>query len=496
MTPTVVTRLRQAHWIAHVLPGIVGALIALPATATPDIEAIVPAGVYSPRCDVTREWTFNYLSDLFKLDAPLLARIKLARGLSNVDLCTMPDARLQRAMLKALQPKPDHPGEAATFREQQRRDSDGTVDPEGLSKAIAARELMVAQQQMTTPASKGGSISPLDAGINSASWTSLGPGNIGGRIRAIAVVPGQPNTLFAGSIGGGIWKTTDGGAAWNPMTSFGATISVSSIAINPLDPAIMYVGTGEGFYNGDAIRGAGVYKTTNGGSSWFQLSNASPTSSSDWLYVNRLAMHPTNPTIVYAATNGGLYRTVDSGTTWAKLTSTRVLDVKIDTTNPLRIVAGRSDGCIERSVDGGVSFTTVLIPATTLPPVGAGWGRVEVAWARSSGGLYAVVSTSGSAAVTQDGRVYYSANGGATWTPRATPYHLNGQGWYNNALWVDPTNELLVLVGGLDNHRSADGGFTFNKISRWFCAPLQSHADNHAIIESSNFDASTVRTVY
>lgn len=469
-----------------------------PASATPDIEAIVPSGISSARCDVNRDWTLNYVADVLKLDALTLARVKLTRSLSNVDLCTMADARIQRTMVRALQPKPDHPGELATFREGQRKGSDGSVDPQGLSNAINARDQMVVEQEMLARAtqSQRAPFAPLDAGINSASWTSLGPGNIGGRVRTIATVPGQPNTLYAGSVGGGIWKTTNGGAAWNPVLSFGATISVSSIVINPLDPAIMYVGTGEGFYNYDAIRGAGVYKTTNGGSSWYQLSSASPATSGDWSYVNRLTMHPTNPAILFAATGGGIYRTTDSGVTWTKQSSTRVLDVKIDATNPLRVVAGRADGRIERSIDGGATFTNVFVPATAAPPTGTGWGRVEVAWARSTGRLYAAVTTSGTAGASQDGRVYFSADGGATWTPRATPFHMNGQGWYNNAIWVDPTNENLVIVGGLDNYRSNDGGLTFIKVSRWNCAPIQAHADNHAIVESSDFDATTVRTVY
>jgi len=478
--------------LAQALP-LLAVLLALPVRATPDIEAIVPPGITSSRCDVNTDWTFNYLSDLLKLNAPTLARVKLTRGLSNVDLCTMSESRLQRTMVKALQPKPDHPGELATFREAQRRGSDGKVDPQGLSNAIAAREQMLRAQDVVAPSTKGQPIEPLDAGINSASWTSLGPGNIGGRVRTIANVPGQPNTLFAGSVGGGIWKTTNAGTAWSPVASFGATISVSSIVINPLDPAIMYVGTGEGFYNYDAIRGAGVYKTTNGGSSWYQLGNASPANSGDWSYVNRLAIHPTNPAIVFAATGGGIYRTTDSGATWTKQSAARVLDIKIDPTNPLRIVAGRDDGNIERSTNGGTTFTTVVVP-TTAAPVGTDWGRVEVAWARTTGLLYAVVSSLNTG--TQDGRVYSSADGGATWTAKATPFHLAGQGWYNNALWVDPTNQNTLLVGGLENYRSTDGGATFTRVNRWFCAPIQPHADNHTIVESSDFNASTARTVY
>ncbi len=472
----------------------VAVLYSIPAAATPDIEAIVPTDTWSERCDVNQEWTLNYIANVLYLDIDTLARVKLVRGLSNVDICTMPESRLQRAIVKVSQPKPDHPGEAASFRERQRWGSDGKADPMGLSNAIAAREAMLAADSSAQSTAANGVIAPQDAGINSASWTAIGPGNIGGRIRALATVPGSPLTLFAGSVGGGIWKTTDGGASWNPVNSFGATLSVSSIVINPLDSSVMYAATGEGFYNGDAIRGAGVYKTTNGGSSWFRLTAASPTASADWYYVNRLSIHPTNPLILLAATEGGIYRTTDGGASWSKVSFSRVLDVKFDVSNPTRAVAGRNDGRIERSSDSGATFSNVLVPATATDPSGFSWGRVEIAWARSTGRLYAGVQTQGSR--TQDGRIYTSTDGGASWTARATPFHLAGQGWYNNAIWVDPTNENVLLVGGLDNHRSTDGGLTFSKVSLWYCAPLHSHADNHAIVEASDFNASTVRTVY
>ena len=476
----------------HIAAACAAIAFTTPAVATPDPDAIVPGGIQSERCDVNKEWSLNYLANLLYLDIDALARVKLVRGLSNVDLCTMPESRLRRAIVKAAQPKPDHPGEAASFRERQRWGSDGKADPMGLSNAIATREAMLEAAR----ADEGNKsiLAPQDAGINSASWTALGPGNIGGRIRTLATVPGSPSTLFAGSIGGGIWKTTDGGTSWNPVTSFGATLSVSSIVVNPLDSGVMYAGTGEGFYNGDAIRGAGVYKTSNGGSSWYRLTAASPAASADWYYVNRLSIHPTNPLILLAATDGGIYRTTNGGTSWTKITTIRVLDVKFDPSNPTRAIAGRDDGRIERSSDTGASFTNVQVPATATDPSGFPWGRVEIAWARSTGRLYAGVQTSGTSS--QDGRIYTSTDGGASWTARATPFHLAGQGWYNNAIWVDPTNENLVLVGGLDNHRSTDGGLTFSKVSVWFCAPVQSHADNHAIVEASDFNGSTVRTLY
>ena len=470
------------------------ALHVSPVAATPDIEAIVPTGTSSKRCDVNKEWTHNYIANVLYLDVVALARVKLVRGLSNFDICTMPESRLQRAVAKAAEPKPDHPGEAASFRERQRWGGDGKVDPMGLSKAIAAREAMMAAHSSASQDTAKALVAAQDAGINSAAWTSIGPGNIGGRIRTLATVPGSPLTLFAGSVGGGIWKTTDGGASWNPVTSFGATLSVSSIVINPLDSSVMYAATGEGFYNGDGIRGAGIYKTVNGGSSWFQLTAASPSASTDWYYANRLTIHPTNPLILLVATHAGVHRTSNGGTSWIKVSSVRVLDVKFDPSDPTRAVAGRSDGNIERSTDTGATFSTMPVPATATDPASLAWGRVEIAWARSTGRLYASVHTKGTS--TQDGRIYSSADAGATWTARGTPFHLAGQGWYANAIWVDPSNENLLLIGGLDNHRSTDGGLTFSKVSMWYCAPLHAHADNHAIVAASDFNNSTARTVY
>jgi len=483
--------LRRTFSLSAVCLAVMCCTVSQHASATPDVDALVPRGTYSDRCDAEREWTLGYLSDVLRVDVNALINVKLVRGLSAIDLCTMPEAKLRRAIAKVAEPKPDHPGEAASFRERQRWGSDFQVDRMGLSNAIAAREAMLAADAAGKTA---GVITPSDAGVNSASWTALGPGNIGGRIRAIATVPGKPQVLFAGSVGGGIWKTTDAGASWNPVTSFGATLSVSSIVVNPLDTNVMYAATGEGFYNGDAIRGAGIYKTTNGGSSWYQLAAASPTASSDWLYVNRLSMHPTNPQILLAATNGGVYRTTNSGSSWTKVSFNRSLDVRFDPSNPLRVVAGLDNGYVDLSTDAGSTFASVRVPGAATDPSGLNWGRVELAWARTTGRLYASVSTNGTS--TQDGRIYTSTDGGATWVTRGTPYHLSGQGWYNNTIWVDPTDENRLLIGGLDNHRSTDGGLNFIKTSLWYCAPLHSHADNHAIVEASDFNASTIRTVY
>jgi len=459
--------------------------------ATPDVDALVPAHIVSDRCDVKREWSFWYLSNLLGLDSERLVRLQLIRGLNAVDICTMPEQRLRRAMQKTAEPKPDSPGEAASFREAQRRGSDGRVDPDGLLRAMAARDAMVAAQVKGAQ----GSVEPTDAGVSRASWTSLGPGNIGGRIRALATVPGQPSVLYAGSVGGGIWRTSNAGASWSPLDGFAATLSVSSIIVDPTNTNVLYAGTGEGFYNIDAIRGAGIFKSIDGGLSWYALPSTSPSVNENWRYVNRLTIKPDDPRVLLAATGGGIYRSTDSGVTWAQLSTTRTLDIRFHPTQSLRVLAGLDDGYVMTSSDGGASFARVRVPPTASDG-SRSWSRVEIAWSGASATAYASVSTAPDPTSTIEGRVYKSTDGGITWLLRSSPFHLSGQGWYNNAIWVDPSNDNHVIIGGLDNHRSTDGALTFSKVSRWWCAPVQSHADNHVIVSAADYNGGSVRTIF
>lgn len=103
------------------------------------------------------------------------------------------------------------------------------------------------------------------------SWTPLGPGNVGGRTRALVIDPRAPRTMYAGGVAGGVWKTTDGGVSWRPLDDLMANLAVSSLAMDPSNSRIVYAGTGEGYYNSDAVRGAGIFKTTDGGLTWTRL---------------------------------------------------------------------------------------------------------------------------------------------------------------------------------------------------------------------------------
>ncbi len=395
-----------------------------------------------------------------------------ARGLTPESICAMPQAKLDRAIYRANNPKPDHPGEAVAFRNLQLQDENGYIPPDGLLVAKAQMDAMRASQE----------VGAAEAGITPGSWTWIGPGNIGGRIRAIVIHPTTPNTMWIGSVSGGIWKTTDGGASWSIQDDFMANMAVSTMIMDPTNSNTLYAGTGEGFYNADGIRGAGIFKTTNGGTAWTQLAN---TNNSSFYYVNRLAISPDGNTIL-AATRSGLWRSVDDGATWTQeLVSSYPLDVNFHPTDSTKAIAGGWGGTAWYSTNGGDTWNT----ATFTGLVGA--DRVEVAYAPGSPTtVYASIEVNG-------GEIWKSTNGGQTYALVNTgDAYLGSQGWYDNIIWVDPTNANNVIVGGIDLYRSADGGSTLSPMSYWWMSPTSAHADHHMIIQHPDFNGTSNRTVF
>ncbi|PYQ97679.1 MAG: hypothetical protein DMF97_13630 [Acidobacteria bacterium] len=136
--------------------------------------------------------------------------------------------------------------------------------------------------------------------------------------------------MFAGGVGGGIWKTINGGASWSPLDDFMAVLSVASLAINPITPAAMYAGTGEGYLNGDSLRGDGIFKSTDSGTTWTQL--ASTANSSFW-QVNRLVVSP-NGSVLLAATRSGLFRSTNAGVSFTRVAVPEAADVRIEPPRP------------------------------------------------------------------------------------------------------------------------------------------------------------------
>ncbi|MEO0629638.1 MAG: hypothetical protein AAFY46_02785, partial [Planctomycetota bacterium] len=144
-------------------------------------------------------------------------------------------------------------------------------------------------------------------------WEPIGPGNIGGRTRGFVIDPTNPNILYAGGVAGGVWKSTDAGASWTATGDTLINLAIASLAIDPNNTQVLYAGTGEGVFNGDAVRGLGIFKTTDGGATWTQLPS---TVGSSFFYVNQVRISPTDSNRIFAATRSGVWRSTDAGATF------------------------------------------------------------------------------------------------------------------------------------------------------------------------------------
>ncbi|MBI4863044.1 MAG: hypothetical protein HY815_22685 [Candidatus Riflebacteria bacterium] len=348
-------------------------------------------------------------------------------------------------------------------------------------------------------------------------WTSLGPGNVGGRTRALIVQPG--GVMYAAGVAGGVWKTVDAGASWSPLSDFVANLAVCTLAADQSDPNRIYAGTGEGFFNIDRVRGAGIFVTTDAGATWSQLPS---TTTADFHYVNRLAVSPTDPNVLYAATGTGVWRSQNQGATWTRRAVGQFLEMAVfDNAGMDNLFAWNVGDTIYRSLDAGDTFSA----SGTGIPAGLWRGSIAVADATRA---YCALSTLGGVLR----GFYQSDDNGSSWTQRATldttaqgrlnsllfsnpliemdldgnsvgdctlqPVSNSGQGWYDNVIAVDPTDRNRIFLGGIDLWRSDDAGATWGLASLWWpkTGSAYCHADHHAIVFDPGYDGTTNQTVY
>ncbi len=302
----------------------------------------------------------------------------------------------------------------------------------------------------------------LDAAKNSGTklnWVERGPGNVGGRTRPILVDPEDPrDTWWAGSVSGGLWKTTDRGRTWQPLTDDLPTLAVNSLAMAESDPNVIYMGTGEGVGYFSSVAGDGVFKSVNRGATWDHLLATS--GNPDFRFVNRLAVDPTNPDVVLAATPAGVFRTVNGGESWDAAFRTTseyewVDDLRAKPGEFSRQIAGVSGRGIIHSKDAGLSWSYA---SADLEP--ESFGRIELAYSPSSPDIaYAAVN-----AWTSEGDfrflsdLYLSKDAGMNWERTATYSDINWfgpQGWFNNTLAVHPFSPDTVYVGGIHLWRNS-----------------------------------------
>ncbi len=328
-------------------------------------------------------------------------------------------------------------------------------------------------------------------------WSELGPNNIGGRVRVVLPNPQKPDIIYAGAVSGGVWKSTNAGGDWFPLNDEMGNLAVCSLTLDPKHPDTIWAGTGEGFFNYDAIRGEGIFKTTDGGKTWEQLSS---TKNVNFYYVNKLEFDSTSSTL-WAATRKGLFKSTNGGESFSAVIKgqnkedVHCTDLEIAYSSPPKIFAALglfNQSSIYRSTDGGATFEKNYSAN--------GFGRIEIATSSSNYNIvYASLMDLKSHGI---GKFIKSQDGGDTWTnvlvpgPAYSGYdnYAGKQGWYNNIIAVNPENANFVLAGGIDLWGSDDGGNSWNQISNWY--QVQGYQYIHADIHSIAFQRNNPNVVY
>jgi photosystem II stability/assembly factor-like uncharacterized protein len=304
---------------------------------------------------------------------------------------------------------------------------------------------------------------------------------------AAAGDPSDPNVFYFGAVGGGVWKSVDGGTYWeNVSDGYFRTASVGAIAVADSDPNVVYAGMGESCIRGNVTHGDGVYRSTDAGKSWKHLGL------DDTRHIARVRVHPKDPDLVYVAALGhafgpneerGVFRSKDGGGTWERVLykseNAGAADLSMDPNNPRTIFAaiwqarrephtftsGGPDSGLHRSTDGGDTWTDITsnrgLPAGPL-------GRIGVAVSPAKAGrVWAIVEA-------KDGGIYRSDDGGDTWERVSDDGNVLHRPWYYSHVYADPMDPETLYALAINMWRSTDGGKSFGRVST-------PHGDNHEL---------------
>ena len=314
-------------------------------------------------------------------------------------------------------------------------------------------------------------------------WRNIGPDR-GGRSLTAAGSSARPNEYYFGAVGGGVWKTVDGGTVWTPVTDGKIkSSSVGAIAVAPSNPDIVYVGMGESELRGNVMQGDGVYKTTDGGKTWTHVGLEATQA------IARIRVDAKDPNLVYVAALGhpygpspdrGIFRSTDGGATWKKILyendTAGAEDLSIDPRNPKIMFAtiwdvqrtpwslssGGPASKMYKSTDGGDTWKDI----TRNPGLPSGIdGKIGVAISADSNRIYTLVENA-------DGGLFRSEDGGATWAKISEDRNIRQRAFYYSRLFADPKDKDLIYFTNVSFYKSADGGKSIKNIQ-------QPHGDNH-----------------
>ncbi|MCV2395662.1 DUF3892 domain-containing protein [Actinotalea sp. M2MS4P-6] len=314
-------------------------------------------------------------------------------------------------------------------------------------------------------------------------WFPFGPGSINGRVKSLAGHPTNGNIIYAGAANGGVWKTTDGGATWRTSWVFEESLAIGAVAVAPSAPNVVYAATGEDTPSyGPAYGGAGVYRSTDSGTTWTQRAPAA----SVGMACSRLVVDPSNHNRLFVASTTGVHRSTDGGATWTTVLGGHATDIVIAHDHPNRLVAGIWNDKVYRSSDGGTTWTPVGGDLVTIAiivnfsepfPTGNDLGWVRLAIGREGpAGSNLIVAKFGP----DSARTAVSEDGGENWLALAGSEGVSYDEW-TSFVAVHPRDHRRMFIGGLHLQRSING-FSFSPTSG-------THSDHHQMVFHPTDDA-------
>jgi len=345
------------------------------------------------------------------------------------------------------------------------------LSKEAYNNAVLQKSRIIKDSETDSPTSVGGWVSVNPTGMF---YNLTGSNYISGRTNSIAFHPTNPNIIYIAAAQGGVWRTTNGGVNWTALTDGLSSLSSGAVAVDKNNPNIIFYGTGEMNFSLDSHYGDGLFRSTDGGTTW---TTVIPYSSNS--YYSTIVIDPLNSNNVYAAASSGVYKSTNGGTNWTKVTFTggSFTSLVIDASTPSRIYASTGYGQLFRSTNSGSNWaqlsTSNGIPTSTV-------GRIQLAISDVNPlVLYASIANSSTNGLLG---LYKTTNGGDNWTlQNSTAGYLGSQGWYDNSIIVKPGDANFVIAGGLDVYTSTNSGINFTQVSFWSTSATSqfTHADVH-----------------